>query len=603
MLSGSLKERLAQLKSLKEEEKREEEKKAAAVPEVTPAPAEEEPAEAVSEAEKHVEVEEYEEVVENETEAAAEDDASFVEDVEEPSEVDQSRGESEQDQDVFKALDEAERADSPSEDGVLTNTEPKAMPESADGAPKEGRSKKKCVLVAIFFACVAIVAIVLPFYFEYPDGPFKKSGSGSESSSDDSEPSAPGTSPTNPPTISPTGAPSDAPTTLQWGQFLQAFLVPISGEEVFQDETSPQYLAAKFILDDDYTAEVPTTGQLNDRYASAVFYFATEGENWKSCYYGDVNCESGQWLVGDVCDWYAVSCDDDGRVVSYLFADAEGNGLVGTLPPEMRLMSFMTDLVIVNDSIKGALPEAFGESATALRSLLLPDNELSGEIPDNYLSNSPLEYVHLANNKFSGPIPTKLGQTTDLLQLDLSGNSFTGALPAGLEGYEAIEALSLANNGLQGSIPEEVYSLVNLKFLHTNGNELTGSISKAIGSLSSLKELRVGHSELTGHIPDELLTLTGLVEVDISMASFDGRLSLGFVNLESLEKLNVSNNNLSGTVPFGFGELNELSVLNLEGNDFVGVIPSSVCLLRDDSLEALTADCEKVACDCCTSCM
>lgn len=46
MLPGSLKERLAQLKSLKEEEKREEEKKAAALPEVSPAQAEEKPAEA-----------------------------------------------------------------------------------------------------------------------------------------------------------------------------------------------------------------------------------------------------------------------------------------------------------------------------------------------------------------------------------------------------------------------------------------------------------------------------------------------------------------------------------------------------------------------------
>ncbi len=43
MLSGSLKERLAQLKTLKEEEKREEEKKAAALPEAPPAPADEEP--------------------------------------------------------------------------------------------------------------------------------------------------------------------------------------------------------------------------------------------------------------------------------------------------------------------------------------------------------------------------------------------------------------------------------------------------------------------------------------------------------------------------------------------------------------------------------
>ncbi len=212
-------------------------------------------------------------------------------------------------------MDEAERADNASEDGALANTEPKSTPESEDkGASKEGGSKKKCIaLIAIFLACVAIVAIVLPFYLDYPSGPGKKSGQ--ESSSTDTQPSATPKSETSAPSISP----SDAPTTLQWGQFLQAFLIPISGEEVFEDKNSPQYRAAKFIVEDPYTAEVPTTGQLNDRYASATFYFATEGENWNSCYYGDTNCEDGQWLVGDVCDWAAVYCDDDGRIVQYFF--------------------------------------------------------------------------------------------------------------------------------------------------------------------------------------------------------------------------------------------------------------------------------------------
>lgn len=216
-------------------------------------------------------------------------------------------------------MDEAERADNASEDGALANTEPKSTPESEDkGASKEGGSRKKCItLIAIFLACVAIVAIVLPFYLDYPSGVGKKSGQ--ESSSTDTQPSATPKSETSAPSISPSDAPSDAPTTLQWGQFLQAFLIPISGEEVFEDESSPQYRAAKFIVEDPYTAEVPTTGQLNDRYASATFYFATEGENWNSCYYGDTNCEDGQWLVGDVCDWAAVFCDDEGRVVQYFF--------------------------------------------------------------------------------------------------------------------------------------------------------------------------------------------------------------------------------------------------------------------------------------------
>ena len=267
---------------------------------------------------------------------------------------------------------------------------------------------------------------------------------------------------------------------------------------------------------------------------------------------------------------------------------------------EMKLLSGMTDLVIVNDKITGTLPAAFGESATNMRSLLLPDNQLKGEIPDDYLSNSPLEYVHLANNGFTGPVPTNMGSES-LLQLDLSGNAMTSM--EGIGGYEALEALSLANNKLEGDFPDEIYDLTNLNYLHVNGNALEGTLSSSIGDLSSLKELRAGGSALSGHIPDELYTLTDLVEVDINNAGFDGRLSLGFLNLESLQKLNVANNKLIGTVPVGFGQLATLSDLNLQGNDFSGAMPESVCELREDNLEVLTADCEKLTCDCCSACL
>lgn len=255
--------------------------------------------------------------------ANADDDVSSEEGDEEPSqsEPEQIRRESEQDQDVFKALDEAERADNQvfPPKGVPATPKADSVAENEDkDAPKEGGSKRKFIIFGlIFFVCVAIVAIVLPFYLDYPSGKLK----GETSTNDPKPPSSVTTMKpeSSKPTSNPTDSPTETPTTVQWAQFLTTFLIPISGEEVFKDENSPQYRAAKYILDDPYTALTSTTGRLEDRYASITFYFATEGENWKSCYFGDANCDSGQWLVDDVCDWYAVSCDDDGRVSSFLF--------------------------------------------------------------------------------------------------------------------------------------------------------------------------------------------------------------------------------------------------------------------------------------------
>jgi len=565
------------------------------------------------------------------------------------------------DQDVFRALDEAERAEIilynrrsgglsdtgnndvgnseiyktvlPPSNKELSNRslEKTAPPVSSQGQMNEkmnsgssekgkmSRGKLNCIIYGVvIIACLAIVAIILPFFLDYGSIEAKNDpgsapaptpvplpinltpalpapSTGAETGGTESNSSLPNTSQTDTPTTT--------PTTLQWGQFMKTFVIPVSGEEVLQDKSSPQYRAAKYILEDPYTSQLTTTEQLDDRYASVTFYFATEGENWNSCYLGDRNCTNGQWLVEDTCDWFAVSCNDDGRVTSFRFANAEGNGLFGTLPLEMYLLSDMTDLVIINNTITGTLPQAFGDNATQLRSLLLPDNELTGSIPDNYLENCPLEFVHLGSNLFSGQIPTNIGNTTYLQQFDLSGNSLTGSIPDKVSRYESLEALSLANNKLIGSIPDEIYSsLARLKFLHLNGNKLSGTVSSLIGELLLLKELRIGQSDLFGALPDELYTLSNLEELDISQAQFEGRLSLGLINLGALEKLFINDNKLDGTVPASLGSMSTLSDLVLQGNELSGSIPDSICLLREDNLKVLTADCTKLTCDCCSTC-
>lgn len=471
----------------------------------------------------------------------------------------------------------------------------------AEKTNDEGKSKLNCIILGVIaIACLAIVAIVLPFVLDYPDkkteinpkpestpAPSVTSSTIDGNSTDES--------------LSPSVSPTLSSTTVQWGQFMKTFAVPVSGEEVFQNVESPQYQAAKFILDDPYTSQLKTTEALDDRYATIVFYFATDGGSWDNCNFGDTNCITGEWLVGDVCTWFGVSCDDNGRVASYSFV--EDNGLEGTLPYEMYLLSEMTSLVIVNNTINGPLPDAFGENATLIRSLLLPDNEITGSIPETYLQNSPLEFVDLSNNEFTGLVPTNLGGRNNINELNLSGNSLIGTIPTGISGYENLQLLSLSTNELTGSIPDNVYlGLTNLSVLHLDGNKISGTISPLIGDMQSLVKLRIGKSDVSGAIPDELLTLTNLEELDISRAQLEGRLSGGVLNLESLRKLVLNNNNLEGTVPATLGRLSSLTDLVLQGNEFTGTMPDSICWLRDESLVVLTTSCNKMTCDCCTTC-
>ena len=43
-------------------------------------------------------------------------------------------------------------------------------------------------------------------------------------------------------------------------------------------------------------------------------------------------------------------------------------------------------------------------------------------------------------------------------------------------------------------------------------------------------------------------------------------------------------------------------VLTLHENELVGSVPSLICLLVDDPLSELTADCDEIECSCCTEC-
>ncbi len=243
-----------------------------------------------------------------------------------------------EEQDVFRALDEAEKQETslppsppprpstaaPVQTRSISDSQPQQVSASSRAAMPQ-RDENKCsqntiILLVVFVGLIAIAAIVLPFVLDY--------GNNDEKSSGDPSPTVP--TPPPEPTVSPAPTSDDAPTpvpfpttsptTLRLSQFIEQYLVPVSGSEVFEDTNSPQFRAAQYIAEvDPFTSELTSVDQLGDRYAAITFYFATNGDDWFKCYYGDESCEQGQWLVNDVCGWFAVSCDDLGRIEGFLF--------------------------------------------------------------------------------------------------------------------------------------------------------------------------------------------------------------------------------------------------------------------------------------------
>jgi hypothetical protein len=200
---------------------------------------------------------------------------------------------------------------------------------------KVTQGRHRCIVLGILVvAALAIAAIVLPLVLDDCDCPsfpdIRATRAPNLPPLPDTPTRAPTDSPPAPdspaPTLSP--APSAAPSTQRLGQFIEVFLIPISGEEAFDDTNSAQYRAAEFLADeDDVGSDLENTGQLADRYALATFYYAMDGDDsWTRCFQGDTECESGTaWMSPTVnhCEWNSIKCNEEGRVVDLFFGKLE----------------------------------------------------------------------------------------------------------------------------------------------------------------------------------------------------------------------------------------------------------------------------------------
>ncbi|CAB9523112.1 Leucine Rich Repeat [Seminavis robusta] len=401
-----------------------------------------------------------------------------------------------------------------------------------------------------------------------------------------------------------TGAPTTTavPAVIQYLETLQ-----VTSAGVFEDPGSPQYRAAVWVAEGDSYAfsmglsiEEP---KLLQRYALAVFYHATGGDNWKFCGKNSPSCGDTQWLsVTDECEWFSLSCDESGAIFQISFP-ATGIDLNGILPAELSLLAGLKRFLAPENALSGDLDVAFG-SLTSLESIALPDNRLEGAIPTGILEmNQGLGLLALGGNQFSGPIPNGITKASRLHDLQLPFNAITGTIPIGMGNLTNLVNLEIQRNRIVGSIPDALFSLTNLRSLSLRENAgISGGISPLISQLTSLSVVQMGFTGLEGSLPQELFELTDLSELNLENAGFSGTIHEAIRQLNaSLMDLFLNFNAFSGPVPEAFDHLTALETLQIQGNLLTGSISSAVCAergLRFQQLSRLIVDCE-VQCTCC----
>eukprot|EP00253_Pinus_taeda_P011215 PITA_11215 len=254
-----------------------------------------------------------------------------------------------------------------------------------------------------------------------------------------------------------------------------------------------------------------------------------------------------------------------GNLSSLIFLNLSGNFLNGTIQPFGNLTK-LERLDLGNNELEGNITNQF-EQLQGLGLLDISRNKLTGKIPTSLPPSKQLRRLLLHGNKLSGSIPTILGNYINLELLDLSHNMLTGSIPREIAKLSNLQFyLNLSWNLLDGSLPMEISKIAMAQAIDISSNHLIGLIPPTLGSYSELQTLNLSRNAFQGSIPDSLGTLLSLVNLDLSFNSLSGPIPVTLQKLKMLQCLNLSFNNLTGEIPKEGFFANQTIIMSFIGN-------------------------------------
>ncbi|KAK9178281.1 hypothetical protein WN944_024426 [Citrus x changshan-huyou] len=256
------------------------------------------------------------------------------------------------------------------------------------------------------------------------------------------------------------------------------------------------------------------------------------------------------------------------------FLNLGGNPLDGILPSSIGNLSMsLKTLLIANCSISGNIPPAISNLSNLL-ALVLEGNKLTGPIPTTFGQLQKLQGLFLTFNKLVGSFPDELCHLARLDKLVLLGNKLSGSIPSCLSNVTSLRSLYLGSNRFTSVIPSTFWSLKDILFFDFSSNFLVGTLSFDVGNLKVLLGISLSENNLSGDMPATIGGLKNLQIMDLAYNRLEGKIPESFGDLTSLEVLNLSNNKISGSIPKSMEKLFYLRELNLSFNELEGEIPS-----------------------------
>lgn len=229
-----------------------------------------------------------------------------------------------------------------------------------------------------------------------------------------------------------------------------------------------------------------------------------------------------------------------------------------------------------------AWPGILCSSDERVISVNLSDNNITGEIFNNFSALTRLSHLDLSKNTLGGEIPADLSRCGSLVYLNLSHNLIRGEL--NLAGLKSLEILDLSLNRIGGEIYSSFPAICDrLMLANISENNFTGSIENCFDECKSLRFLDLSTNNFSGEIWQGFARLQ---QFAASENWFGGVVSPSiFGGGCALDILDLSRNKFRGEVPGEISNCRSLRILNLWGNNFTGLIPPELGSLS--SLEGL----------------
>lgn len=264
-----------------------------------------------------------------------------------------------------------------------------------------------------------------------------------------------------------------------------------------------------------------------------------------------------------------------------------GRRLSGPMPKFDKLTKLEYFLLGGND-LTGSLPEEFLSGSRAIAMVdLSNNNDLTGTLPPGLISMQRSK-LSVPEDLMPGYVPmrSRLQTERELLMSIYSScggkswyrNDFWGTNVDICDWYGVgchnghIILLNLQNNNLRGTVPPEVFFLSKLQALWLSSNPITVTFSKIRSSLY-LRDMKLDNTSLA--TLSGLGDATGITSIDLSSNVFtDKAFPAEMLRLSNLRILSMSSSGLVGTLPVTLGSVPLLRSLDLSNNLFNGTLPS-----------------------------